>query len=63
MASSRTCIAYIYTRTEVSKIYDTYILQIQKGSSSPYANGQSIRINLFGKKGATRNLLMIQKAK
>ena len=49
MVSSRTATAYKYTRTEGSKICDTYILQIQKGCSSPYANGQSSSISLFGK--------------
>ena len=50
MVSSRTSSAYKYTRKEVSKICDTYILQKQKGSSSPCANGQSSSISLFGKK-------------
>ena len=49
MVSSRTCTTYKYTRIEGSKICDTYILQIQKGSSSPCANGQSGSISLFGK--------------
>ena len=51
MVSNRTGATYKYTRTEGSKIYDTYILQIQKGSNSPCANGQSSGISLFGKNG------------
>ena len=51
MVLSRTGTAYKYTRTEGSKICDTYILQIQKGSSSPCTNGQSSSISLFGKNG------------
>ena len=47
--SSRTGIAYKYTRTEGSKLFNTYILQIQKGSNSPCAKGQSSSICLFGK--------------
>ena len=38
MVSSRTGSAYKYTRTEGCKTCDTYILQIQKGSSSPCTN-------------------------
>ena len=49
--SSRTSYAYKYTRTEGSKICNTYVLQIQKGSSSLCANGQPSSINLFGKNG------------
>ena len=41
IVSSRTETAYKYTGIEGSKICDTYILQIQIGSSSPCANGQS----------------------
>ena len=37
MVSSRTSTAYKYTRIDGSKICDTYILQIQKGSSSQFA--------------------------
>ena len=48
MVSSRAGVAYKYTRTEGSKIY---ILQIQKGCSSPCINGQSSSISLFGKNG------------
>ena len=48
---------------ERSKICNTHILQIQKGSSSPCANGQSNSIGLFSTNGDTRNLLMIQEAK
>ena len=48
MVSSRTGAAYKHTKTEGSKIY---ILQIQKGCSSPCRNGQSSSISLFGKKG------------
>ena len=51
MVSSRTGTAYKYTRTDGSKICNTYILQIQKGPSSPRANGQSSSISLFGKNG------------
>ena len=51
MVSSRTGAAYKYTTTEGNKTCDTYILQIQKGSSSPCANGQSTSIILFGKNG------------
>ena len=51
MAPSRTGTAYKYTRTEGSKICYTYILQIQKGSSSPCTNGQSSSISLFCKNG------------
>ena len=51
MVSSRTGTTYKYTRTEGSKICDTYILQIPKGSSSPCTNGQSSSISLFGKNG------------
>ena len=51
MVSSRTGTAYRYTRAEGSKICKTYILQVQKGSSSPCTNGQSSSINLFGKNG------------
>ena len=49
---SRTETAYKYTGIAGSKICDTYILQIQKGSSSPCANGQSKQlISLFRKNG------------
>ena len=51
MVGSRAGAAYKCTKTEGSKIYNTYILQIRKGSSSPCANGQSINISLFGKNG------------
>ena len=51
MVSSRTGAGYKYTRTEGSKICVTYILQIQKGSSSPCANGQSSSISFFDKNG------------
>ena len=51
MVLSRTSPAYKYTRAEGSKICDTYILQKQKGPSSPCANGQPSSINLFGKNG------------
>ena len=54
MVSSRTGSAYKYTITESSKISDTYILEIQKGSSSPCANGQSSYISSFGKNGRDR---------
>ena len=63
LISSRTSSGYKYSRTEASKIYDIYIQQIQKGSSSPCANGKSSSISLFGNNGGTRNLLMIQEAK
>ena len=63
LISSRTGSGYKYSRTEASKIYDIYIQQIQKGSSSPCANGKSSSISLFGNNGGTRNLLMIQEAK
>ena len=39
MVSSRADTAYKYTGIEGSKIGDTYIFQIQKGSSSYCANG------------------------
>ena len=48
MVSTRAGVAYKYTRTEGTKIY---ILQIQKGCSSPCINGQSSSISLFGKNG------------
>ena len=52
IVSSRTETAYKYTGIEGSKICDTYILQIQKGSSSPCANEQSKQlISLFRKNG------------
>ena len=51
MVSCRTGTTYKYTRAESSKICDTYILQIQKGSNSPCANAQSSSISLFGKNG------------
>ena len=51
MVSCRTGTTYKYTRAESSKICDTYILQIQKGSNSPCTNGQSSSISLFGKNG------------
>ena len=51
MVSSRTGTAYKYNRTGGSKICDTYILQIQKGSSSSCANRRSSSISLFGKNG------------
>ena len=61
--SSRRGTAYKDTRTAGSKICDTYILQIQKGSNSPCANAQSSSISLFGKNGRDKNLSMIQEAK
>ena len=63
LISSRTGSAYKYSRTEARKIYDIYIQQIQKGCSSPCANGKSSCISLSGKNEGTRNLLMIQEAK
>ena len=51
MVSSRTGTAYKYTRVEDSKICNTYILQVQKGSTSPCTNGQSSSISLFGENG------------
>ena len=51
MVSSRTSSAYKYTGKESSKICDTFILQKQKGSSSPSTYGQSSSISLFGKNG------------
>ena len=45
MVSSRRSTAYECTRT------DTYICQIEKGSSSPCTNGQSSSISLFGQNG------------
>ena len=54
MVSGRTDTASKYTRTEGRKICDTYILHIQKGSSSLCANGQSSSIRLFGKNGRNK---------
>ena len=51
MVSCRTATTYKYTRAEGSKICDTCILQVQKGSNSPCTNGQSSSISLFGKNG------------
>ena len=50
MVSSRTGCAYKYTTIKSSKICDTYILQIQKESSIPCANGLS-SVSLFSKNG------------
>ena len=51
IVSSRTSSTYKYTGKESSKIRDTFILQKQKGSSSPCTYGQSSSISLFGKNG------------
>ena len=63
MVSRRISSAYKYTRTDGSKICDTYILQLQKASSSPCANGQSSSIAFLVKIGGASYLLMIQEAK
>ena len=55
--------AHKYTGIDDSKICNTNILQIQKGSSSPCANGQSGSISLISKNGRTRAPPMIQEAK
>ena len=59
MAPSRTGTAYKYTRTEGSKICYTYILQIQKGSSSHVQMDNQAALAYFVKMGGTRNLLSI----
>ena len=66
MISSKTGSAYKYTRPEDSKICDTYILEIQKGSNSPGANEISSSISSLvknGGEGGAKSLLMIQEAK
>ena len=54
---------YKYTRTEGSKICDTYILQLQKGSSSAVQIDSQPALAYLVKMGGARNLPMIQEAK
>ena len=63
MVASRTDTSYKYTRTEGSKICDTYILQIQKGSSSAVQIDSQPALAYLVKMGGARNLPMIQEAK
>ena len=63
MVSSRTSATFKFTGTECNKFCHTYILQIQKGSSSSCANGHQAALTYLVKIEGTRNLFMIQEAK